>query len=583
MWQATSGTYRENAVDIAGKNELTAIRQLLVEAGGKSTEQIYEEEKTKAEKEIKAKIEALKGEEWAKDFKWRALKYLAEKNILTLDEFLKTEIHRYGIGPTATAELENAQVKINGKTTLQARIDADRKQKLDKRIARLEEEGGYRFGHWDGIVELFIERLIDFGINNGKEIFEEVHVCAPEDRHFNVKEIFYCPKDKIVELTGDHQCWLDNNKGSWVVNAWITTDTRFLYKYHFKKGQLHLMETIYENRDNIKVVTAILLAAALFPLFGSNRRGDYGSRYPDENLPDEKLVRDLYDWSVEVYSENRQDEDHSENIFDVYNMYSNLLMGIRYETLINFHGRCPKITRLKDLVRFIAQEIASMFHAYKIVYVTRIAERNKELDLAIKEGKEKKREENLKRNQEYERRKLEREQKRKLEEEERERERLKKEQELEAKRKEAEEKERQKLEKKRKENPKFVEFENLSKTELLELVWNKQSSLISEYYGIEYHEITTACKKHNITRPPGKFWAKYKHGKISQLHLAAQMGLKEVLELLVGKGMDVNSKGGYGETPLDIAMIEDPSVNEEQKNETIEFLRSVGAKTGNEL
>jgi len=55
------------------------------------------------------------------------------------------------------------------------------------------------------------------------------------------------------------------------------------------------------------------------------------------------------------------------------------------------------------------------------------------------------------------------------------------------------------------------------------------------------------------------------------LHAAATNGKKEVAELLIAKGADVNAKSDFG-TPLDLA-----------NGETADLLRKHGGKTGEEL
>jgi ankyrin repeat protein len=56
------------------------------------------------------------------------------------------------------------------------------------------------------------------------------------------------------------------------------------------------------------------------------------------------------------------------------------------------------------------------------------------------------------------------------------------------------------------------------------------------------------------------------------LHRAAYRGHKEIVELLIGKGADVNAKNANGETPIDWA-----------KGETADLLRKHGGKTFEEL
>ena len=57
---------------------------------------------------------------------------------------------------------------------------------------------------------------------------------------------------------------------------------------------------------------------------------------------------------------------------------------------------------------------------------------------------------------------------------------------------------------------------------------------------------------------------------------AAYLGRKEIVELLIAEGADVNAKTDYGKTPLDGA-------NRRKHPETADLLRKHGGKTGEEL
>ena len=73
--------------------------------------------------------------------------------------------------------------------------------------------------------------------------------------------------------------------------------------------------------------------------------------------------------------------------------------------------------------------------------------------------------------------------------------------------------------------------------------------------------------------------AKGKYGR-TPLHYAATRGLKKIIELLIARGADVNTKievGDYkGQTPLDGAI-------QWNRTETADLLRKHGGKTGEEL
>jgi ankyrin repeat protein len=73
----------------------------------------------------------------------------------------------------------------------------------------------------------------------------------------------------------------------------------------------------------------------------------------------------------------------------------------------------------------------------------------------------------------------------------------------------------------------------------------------------------------------GAFPSKKRSGW-TPLHRATQRGHKEIAELLIAKGADVNTKDDDGETPLDWAILND-------ETEIADLLRKQGGKTGEEL
>ena len=60
------------------------------------------------------------------------------------------------------------------------------------------------------------------------------------------------------------------------------------------------------------------------------------------------------------------------------------------------------------------------------------------------------------------------------------------------------------------------------------------------------------------------------------LHMAAEEGHKKVVELLILKGADINVKNGDDRTPLDVAI-------KHKRTETADLLRKHGGKTGKQL
>jgi ankyrin repeat protein len=72
------------------------------------------------------------------------------------------------------------------------------------------------------------------------------------------------------------------------------------------------------------------------------------------------------------------------------------------------------------------------------------------------------------------------------------------------------------------------------------------------------------------------------------MHKAARFGQKEVVELLIAKGADVNAKNDDGVTPLDTAIVgfafvAQGKVTMHKHPELADLLRKQGGKTGEEL
>ena len=64
------------------------------------------------------------------------------------------------------------------------------------------------------------------------------------------------------------------------------------------------------------------------------------------------------------------------------------------------------------------------------------------------------------------------------------------------------------------------------------------------------------------------------------LHYAASNGHKEIVELLIAEGAEVNAKDKGRKTPLDVTSAIPPNSN---KTEIVDLLRKHGGKTGKEL
>ena len=101
----------------------------------------------------------------------------------------------------------------------------------------------------------------------------------------------------------------------------------------------------------------------------------------------------------------------------------------------------------------------------------------------------------------------------------------------------------------------------------------------AEVLGISLHDATRTgdieVVKQHIAAGTGVN-AKTALDKRTPLLLAAWYGHKEIVELLIAEGADVNAKNDEGKTPLDMAI-------DRKRTETADLLRKHGGKTGEEL
>ena len=90
----------------------------------------------------------------------------------------------------------------------------------------------------------------------------------------------------------------------------------------------------------------------------------------------------------------------------------------------------------------------------------------------------------------------------------------------------------------------------------------------------------------DLLRKHGGMMVEELRSGMTPLHAAARKGLKEVVELLIHEGADVNAKDDDGDTPLDLALSawEDDSPEvKAAKKETADLLRKHGGKMSREL
>ena len=86
-----------------------------------------------------------------------------------------------------------------------------------------------------------------------------------------------------------------------------------------------------------------------------------------------------------------------------------------------------------------------------------------------------------------------------------------------------------------------------------------------------------AVKQHLAAGLDANAAYEYEYGEWIPLHEAAVYGPKEMVELLIANGADVNAKNKFNETPLDFAVAKTNNLK------IADLLRKHGAKTAEEL
>ena len=86
-----------------------------------------------------------------------------------------------------------------------------------------------------------------------------------------------------------------------------------------------------------------------------------------------------------------------------------------------------------------------------------------------------------------------------------------------------------------------------------------------------------AVKQHLAAGLDANAAYEYEYGEWIPLHEAAVYGPKEMVELLIANGADVNAKNKFNETPLDFAVAKTNNLK------IPDLLRKHGGKTGEEL
>lgn len=301
---------------------------------------------------------------------------------------------------------------------------------------------------WERIYHTWDMRLSDFGVSP-KPLFKKINVHDPKYPTDRPHSLTWC---SIKAIPGYH---LELQRHYDLLPGTIGP----IRNYSHRKGEFVTLEYLWEYREQPQKVAAILISASLFYRLESTRKR-YSKLWPSQhcvhqiaNLALAKYNQEQFPWhysSTEVLPFSRPDWEH-------------------------------KITDINGVVRFLAEEHASILSKYQpmVIYFQSRRDPFIENQLHIEYEQEKK-----------------------------DRVRLQKKWELENKSKQLRE---QQL---KRDHPRYGEWSSITREELESLVWSMPTVQVANLFGISDSAVGKRCRTLNIVKPPRGFWAKVQSNAI---------------------------------------------------------------------
>lgn len=229
-----------------------------------------------------------------------------------------------------------------------------------------------------------------------------------------------------------------------------------------RTGEIDTLCYLWEHKEEPEKIAAILIAASLFSRIHSSRKS-----YPNDKWSPLDCVAVLSNWAYEKWFDG-------EIGFGWHCCCTEVLPTTSWDYSY-------KLDSMDALVRYLAEEHASVLSRYKPVAIQFKPECDPSLERILQEE----REAEQKRFEEW-RRQREREEVEKVAEEQR----------------------------RQKEHPRWGEWRQISNKELQQLVWTKPARVLAKEFGISDVAIAKRCKAVGIPKPPRGFWAAVEAGKI---------------------------------------------------------------------
>jgi hypothetical protein len=318
--------------------------------------------------------------------------------------------------------------------------------KLDR-----EREEFARYWDWQRVVRSWRTRIEELGITLDP-LFLPIHVCDPGNPIGRESDISWWPTNAVREQQKELQKFYDRHPGRiGPIHGYRET----------RKGELETANYLYECRNDPQGVIAVLIMASLFPRMESSRRS-YPETWPKH-------------WCVDTL--RRQANEYLEKIGLQYGWHYSCTDVIPYRN----NDYDYDIREFDGLIRYLAEEHAALFHAYRLVVIEFKEAPDVFIAKALAEEhkiqKERKEQWELEHAKEVQRRQEE-------------------------------------LKQFQQAHPLADKWTQISKKELTQLVWSKPTVELAKEFGISDVAIAKRCKAMGVEKPPKGFWAKVAAGVI---------------------------------------------------------------------
>lgn len=306
--------------------------------------------------------------------------------------------------------------------------------------------------NWDRVFHTWTDRLSDFSVSV-EPLFLSIPIHDPGNPNGRPSALSWWPTDSVQVLQQECQRHLDQWPG-----------TRGLIhppSYYTRQGELDTLAYLWDAKGDMETTAAILFAASLFSRLESRRR-----QRPD-NWPKYFCANILADWANSRW--------RGERSFDTWHPSCTDVLPYTSDDSVY------KIETMEALVRYLAEEHASLLLKYRPVVIEYVSERDPFIARALREEYQAERQRQAEWREKQEKEKAENE---------------------------------EKMHRLKAEHPRWGEWSKITDDELQRLVWTKPTSLLAREFGVSDVAIGKRCKAAGISKPPLGFWRRVETGQI---------------------------------------------------------------------